>query len=49
MDIGNALRRVGREDITIRATIANTVSEVYKREVIIESVKIHGKKIIIKT
>jgi hypothetical protein len=49
MDIGNALRRAGREDITIRAVLANTISEVYEREVLIESVRIHGKKIIIKT
>lgn len=49
MDIGNALRRAGREDITIRAVLANTISEVYWREVYIESVKIHWKKIVIKT
>ena len=49
MDIGNALRRAGREDITIRAVLANTISEVYQREVLIESVKIHGKKILINT
>jgi hypothetical protein len=49
MDIGNALRRAGREDITIRAVLANTISEVYQREVRIESVKIHGSTILIKT
>jgi hypothetical protein len=49
MDIGNALRRAGREDITIRAVLAKTISEVYWREVLILSVKIHGTKIIIKT
>jgi len=49
MDIGNALRRTGRENITIRAVLANTISEVYQREVFIESVKIHGDKILIKT
>jgi c-di-AMP phosphodiesterase-like protein len=49
MDIGNALRRAGREDITIRAVLANTISEVYQREVLIESVKIHGSTILIKT
>ena len=49
MDIGNALRRAGREDITTRAVLANTITKIYGREVIIESVKIHGNKIIIKT
>lgn len=49
MDIGNALRRAGREDITIRATLANTIREIYSHEVYIESVKMHGNKIIIKT
>jgi len=49
MDIGNAIRRAGREDITIRSVLANTISEIYSHEVIIESVKIHGKKILIKT
>jgi hypothetical protein len=49
MDIGNALRRAGREDITIRATLAKTINDIYGREVLIESVKIHGIKIIIKT
>ncbi len=49
MDIWNALRRAGREDITIRAVLAKTIGDVYNHEVIIESVKIHGKKIIIKT
>ena len=49
MDIGNAIRRAGREDITIRSVLANTISEIYSHEVIIESVKIHGSKIMIKT
>lgn len=49
MDIGNALRRAGRDDITLRSTIANTVWELYTHEVSIKSVKIHGKKIIIST
>lgn len=49
MDIGNAIRKAGREDITIRSVLANTIQELYTHEVIIASVKIHGNKIIIKT
>lgn len=49
MDIWNALRRAGREDITIRSIIAKTIRDIYNREVPIKSVKIHGKKVIIKT
>jgi len=49
MDIGNALRRAGRDDITMRSVIANTISELYSHEVHIKSVTIHGNKIIIKT
>ena len=49
MDIGNALRRAWREDITIRSIIAQTVKSIYKREISIKSVKIHWKKIIVQT
>lgn len=49
MDIGNALRKKGREDITIRATIANTVKEFYPHSFNIVSVKIHGNTVSIKT
>lgn len=49
MDIGNALRRAGRDDIVILSTIANTVKEIYTKDVEIQSVKMRGKKIIITT
>lgn len=49
MDIGNALRRAGRDDITIRSIIANTIRDEYTHEVSIRSVKIHGNKIIVAT
>jgi hypothetical protein len=49
MDIANALRRTGRDDITTRAIIANVIRELYPHEIHIESVKISGKKIIIRT
>lgn len=44
MDIGNALRRAGRDDITIRSVIANTVKEIYKEksglEISVDSVQV---------
>ena len=53
MDIGNALRRAGRDDITTRSVIANTVKKMYSetsgREIFIDSVQIRGKKVFIKT
>jgi len=49
MDIGNALRRAGREDIALRSTIANTVAEEYPYPVDIHSVQIKWKKVFIKT
>lgn len=53
MDIWNALRRAGRDDITIRSVIANTVQSMYTKkswkEITIQSVQIKGKKIVIKT
>lgn len=49
MDIGNALRRAGREDIALRSTIANTVWEIYHHPVEIRSVQIKWKKVFIKT
>ena len=49
MDIGDAIRRAGREDITIRSVLANSIHELYPHDIMIESVKIHGKKIIVKT
>jgi len=49
MDIGNALRRTGREDIALRSTIANTVAEKYPHPVNIHSVQIKWKKVFIKT
>lgn len=53
MDIANALRRAGRDDITIRSVIANTVQNIYSetswKDIIVQSVQIKWKKIIIKT
>lgn len=49
MDIGNALRKSWREDITILAVVSNTVKAVYGKDIEIQSVKILGKKVIIKT
>ena len=49
MDLGNALKRAGRDDITIRSVIANTVQEIYPRSITISSVQIRGKTILVKT
>jgi len=49
MDIWNALRRAGRDDITTLAVISNTVKEMYNKTVEIQSVKLLWKKILIKT
>ncbi len=49
MDLGNAIKRAGRDDITIRSVIANTIQELYPRNVSITSVKISGNTILIKT
>jgi hypothetical protein len=49
MDLGNAIKRAGRDDITIRSVIANTIKELYPRNVSITSVKISGNTILIKT
>ena len=53
MDIGNALRRAWRDDITIRSIIANTIKEISKEklwhEITIISVQIKGKKVLVKT
>jgi len=49
MDLGNALKRAGRDDITIRSVIANTIWEVYKRKIEIQSVRMSGKTILVKT
>lgn len=49
MDIGNALRRTGRDEIVVYATIANTVKEVYNKNITIHSVSMRGKKIYVKT
>lgn len=49
MDIGNSLRRLWRDDITIRSIIANTIHEIYNHECEVQSVKVHGNTILIKT
>lgn len=49
MDLGNALKRVWRDDITIRSVIANTVKQLYTKKIVIISIKISGKTILIKT
>ncbi len=53
MDIGNALRRAWRDDITTRSVIANTVTsfakEVLWHDIIIESVQLKWKKVFVKT
>lgn len=49
MDLGNALKRVWRDDITIRSVIANTVKQLYTKKIVITSIKISGKTILIKT
>lgn len=49
MDLGNALKRAWRDDITIRSVIANTVAQLYPRKVKITSVKLSGKTILVKT
>jgi len=49
MDLGNALKRAGRDDITIRSVIANTITQLYSRSVSITSVKLSGKTILVKT
>lgn len=49
MDIGNALRRTGKEDITTRSIISKTVQNIYWKHLDIKSIKIHGDKIIVHT
>lgn len=49
MDLGNAIQRSGRDDITIRSVIANTISEIYKKKVEIQSVRLSKTTILIKT
>lgn len=49
MDIGNALRRTGREEITIRSIISNTIHDIYWPQVHIHSVNIRGNKVMVKT
>lgn len=49
LEIWNALRRTGREDIAIRSIISNTVQKIYPQKIEIISVKIHGAKILIRT
>ncbi len=49
MDLGNALKRAWRDDITIRSVIANTVTQLYPRKITITSVKLSGKTILVKT
>jgi hypothetical protein len=44
MDIGNALRKAGRDDITMRSVIANTVIQLAKeklnKDITVQSVQI---------
>lgn len=49
LNIWNALRRTGREDIALRSIIANTIKDIYPREIDIHSVTFKGKKVFIKT
>lgn len=53
MDIGNALRRAGRDDITIRSIIANTTQNIYFEktwvQISISSIQLRWKKVLIKT
>ena len=49
MDIGNALRRAGRDDITIRSIIAKTVKDTYEQDIDIVSVSITGNTVHVKT
>lgn len=49
LEVWNALRRTGREDIVLRSIISRSISHVYGKEVEIFWVIIKGKKIIIKT
>lgn len=49
MDLGNALKRAWRDDITIRSVIANTITQLYPRKFTITSVKLNGKTILVKT
>lgn len=49
LKIWNALRRVGREDIATRSIISNTIQKIYPHAIEIESVKIHGNTILVRT
>jgi len=49
MDLGKAIKRAGRDDITIMSVIANTISEIYERKIEIQSVRLSGKTILVKT
>lgn len=53
MDIGNALRKAGKEKLTTQSIIANSIQKYYEektgRKIVIQSVQIRWKKILIKT
>jgi len=49
MDITNALKRTGRNDITLRAIVAKTVKDIYHSEIEILSVTLKSDSLFIKT
>lgn len=48
-EIGNAIRRAGREEITIKSVLSNTIKGEYYREIDIVSIQIKGNKVLVKT
>lgn len=49
LEIWNALRRAGRDEIVMKSIIANTITKIYGQGIDIVSVKHKGEKIFIKT
>jgi len=49
IEIGNALRRAGRENIVLHSVIHRSIEHCYGKKIIIKSIKMRGNTLIIST
>jgi len=49
MDIKSALKKSGRDEIATKSIIANTIKTLYGKPIDITSIRLQGKKVLVKT
>jgi hypothetical protein len=49
LEIGNALRRAGRENIALHSIIVRSICHIYGKDIIVQSIIIQWNKVIVRT